>query len=461
MNVVPTRDFLNNYKVKGHSLVILKAIELLKKDHYWGAANLAEDNKLPLILGTTWADGWGYSDLDGSQILHYYIFDNKNEGYGYGKGGGWAGYTNTSWAYENHPFYTSANSAEFAEDRYELALSAVKSWGANPKDQMAGWVEDMAFSQNDPIQGKWAKGTQQIDSPNTDFGVGQTPESILDDLYTKYSDITDLSKIFPVPNPACSTIRWGNREVFEQKDGSEWLDYKYNEADSIEAYCGWDGHNFNYYAMWTNDAENKDMIFRAKPNSWENAYFLLGWALHLMQDSCLTIHTINDSVWTMAFHNHIEDRFDNYIVANQYLLPANSVKTFESACSWDSVTTIVKKKYIPLHPKKFFKKRWYCDYVKHRMPTIAEYAIEASTIMGKVYRPFLKSITENYHLSLIPEMMNDVGQRKKLPESLIHGMFALEFDLSIKATAGILLKFYLETEGGKWPNCNVKQITHK
>ena len=454
MNVIPTRDFEANYKRKGHGLVLLKAIELLKRDSYAGAATMAEEYILPLMLGTTWADGWGHSEFDGSQILHYYIYDNQNEGYGFGSAR--VSYHNNSQDYINHPFYRYGNSAEYAQDRYKAAVRAAKGkWGTSRKDDMAGWVIDDIGGQSDPISGHrcWAKGQQEIDNPpGTRFGNGQTPESALDDLYTNFCDKVPEPELSQSLNPVCSTISYAHARVLDSAD--DWLDDQYGDADDVEAYCGWDGHNYMYYAMWTDDAENKDMVFRARPNTKEHAYFLLGWALHLLHDSCLTIHTINSSWWTFLHHNDFEDLFDTYIINNVNLFPINNIVQFNDACQWWKVTESIVKKYQPMHPKRFYKQRWYCDFGKHRMPTIKEYATQVSTMLGKNYR----TLINEPHFSAGDPDPN--GEQAETPfhlgpiNDIVQCISPLEFDLGIKSTAGVMLKFYLESEGGQGPKCD-------
>jgi hypothetical protein len=70
-------------------------------------------------------------------------------------------------------------------------------------DYMAGWIVDKIFGHEDPLSGKWANGSLDIDAQNC-FGSGQTPKTALYDLFQNY---TQYQVVFPQhPEPFLSKI---------------------------------------------------------------------------------------------------------------------------------------------------------------------------------------------------------------------------------------------------------------
>lgn len=285
-----------------HSWAIIKAIDLLAKDGYSYKAQMAKKYLLPMVEGVMFIDEWGAPDYDGSAILHYYVPDRPDLNYGFGSA--FAAYSNPTSKYGKHPFYGYENAADYSQNRYDAAKRAYLSqWGSNTQDNMAGWVVDSWNGQDDPIDGKWANSAADIDAQTT-FGKGQTPQTALWDLF---NNNTDYIEIFPqYSEPFLSKIFVPTKKVLDNEPC--WFDYYYDddEAECIEAYFGSDGHGSMVYASWTDDG-GRPMILYLPANSKENAFFLLGEALHLIQDNTIPVHTIEGSWETFQIHNDIED----------------------------------------------------------------------------------------------------------------------------------------------------------
>src|SRR5262249_9634436 len=144
-----------------HSWAILKAIEFLRSNGYESEANLAQKHLLPMEEGVTFNDVWGDADLAGGSVLDYYCPDRPDQDYGYGSA--FAAYKNSTQDFAGHPFYGYGNAAEEAQFRYDYARRIyLGHWGDDPRDKMGGWVIDTTFGQDDPMDGRWASGTNDI-----------------------------------------------------------------------------------------------------------------------------------------------------------------------------------------------------------------------------------------------------------------------------------------------------------
>src|SRR5207244_4125486 len=124
------------------------------------------------------------------------------------------------------------------------------------RDVSAGWVIDTILGQDDPMDGRWAVGTTAIDAATAPdgtqsrFGTNQTPAMALTDLLLNH---TNSQVVFPTQtDELLSTIHVPTDEVFSH--APEWLDDHFDNADDVEAYMGYDGHDYAWYANWTLDA---------------------------------------------------------------------------------------------------------------------------------------------------------------------------------------------------------------
>lgn len=427
--------FNQNYNTTAHSWCIIKAIELLNNDGHFYVAKIADKYLLPMLEGVTFCDVWGDKDYDGSQILHYYCPDRPDQNYGYGKTPLYQPFKNATWDYVKHPFYGYENAATYAQNRYEAAKRAyLGKWGSNPQDYMAGWVVDKIAGQDDPISGRWANDTADIDNKKHRFGSGQTPKTAISDLLNNH---TQSQTVFPQhAEKFLSKIFVPKQEVFDHSP--EWLDDHFNNADDIVTYIGYDGHGSVIYAAWTNDT-NGPMIFYTPVNSKENAFFLLGWALHLVQDCTLAVHTSDSSVFFLKHHDFEEDFLNEplrkNIVWNGHLikdaLPAKTKSAFTDLFPWPPLIG----NYFGINPASDYKERWY----KMASPKVAyEYAKEAAMISHK-YLTFVETSHEEF----------DPPGRPVLPENYewkVLGFLAtLDLDMAIKATAGVILNFLRDT----------------
>src|SRR5207249_128708 len=150
-----------------------------------------------------------------------------------------APYKNCTHAFQTHDFYGYGNAAEHAQFRYDYALRIANGhWGDDPRDMMAGWVNDTTFGQDDPFDGRWASGTDAIDHPHHTWGDGQTASSDFFDMRFNYS----RSQIINAgqTDPALARVFVPTHQVLHS--GPEWFDDHYGDADDIEAFNGWDGH---------------------------------------------------------------------------------------------------------------------------------------------------------------------------------------------------------------------------
>jgi hypothetical protein len=448
-----------------HTWVIPKANELLREDGFTSEANLAQKHLLPMLEGVTFNDVWGDADMAGASVLDYYIPDSPQTGFGYGcalDGFAYAPYKNCTnsvnlgggivsyLGFDQHPFYGYGNAAEHAQFRYDYARRIyLGHWGDDARDRMAGWVIDnigvIGPGQDDPFNGRWASdqpGIDQATAPDgtqSRFGSGKTPADALDDLFQNHT-FTDV--MFPgQSDEALSTLHVPTDEVVSH--APEWFDDHFGDADDVEAYIGWDGHENAVYANWTIDASGHcgngtdcaaPMVVRVPVNSKAHAFFNLGWAIHLLEDNTTPVHTINGSVETFHIHNDIETLADYAIQSASVdagyvrnLIPALNVADFTRIYDWPPTPGDDGcPAKAPDDPSVYFHTRWYADTLARSNGEGVAHAYTRDVAeVSHLFMPYIECInTEDDHNW--PSM----------------GFFTtLGLDNAVKATAGLIRRF--------------------
>jgi len=455
--------FKEEIALSPHSWVIPKAIELLRTDGLSAEADLAQKYLLPMLEGVTFNDVWGDADLAGGSVLDYYDPDSSTD-FGYGcvlDGFVFAPYkncTNTRIFQENsqthtilgfdlHPFYGYANAAEHAQFRYDYGKRIyLNHWGDDPRDKMAGWVIDTIGGQDDPFDGRWASGATNIDNATAPdgtqsrFGTNHTPAQALQDLFDNYThtEVVNANE----SEDALKNIHVPTDEVFSH--APEWLDDHFNNADDVEAYIGWDGHDNAIYANWTLDAGGHcykngpscaaPMVVRVPVNSKAHAFFQLGWAIHLLEDNTTPVHTVNGSVEAFERHNDIEQMADYAIIsatvnagAVKDLLPALNTSDFTKVYDWPPTPGEADcQDQFKTDPSFYFHPRWYTDTLPHLGDEGVAHAYTRNVAeMAHRFIPYIECI--------------DTESDANWPAM---GFFtALGLDNAVKATAGLIRQF--------------------
>jgi len=440
------------YLKSPHGWIIAKAIDLLRHDGYIQEADEAQKNLLPMLEGVTFNDVWGDADLAGGSVLDYYIPDKPDQNYGYGCAlsfplHAFAPYKNCTQDFQNHPFYGYGNAAEHAQFRYDYALRIANgNWGTDPRDHMAGWVNDTFFGQDDPMDGRWAQDSG-IDHPHHTWGNGQTATSVFFDMRNNYSNFEilnaaenddDLAKLF-VPK----------KEVFDH--APEWFDDHYGDADDIEAFNGYDDNGHAVYASWTLDAGGHctngsdcaaPMVVRMLVGSRSHAFFQLGWALHLLEDVTTPVHTIDGSVEAFQMHNDVEKRADEVLASSGVVYNGKVMKDALPALTAADFATL----YTPhppscadqiIDPGTYFKDRWYAHPLPEN-PTDPLASIPALPGEG-VAHAYVRNSAEVSH-RFIPYIKCINTEDDRSWESV--GAFtASGLDMGVKSAAGLLHQF--------------------
>lgn len=441
--------FKEQYLKSQHGWMIAKAIDLLRHDGYIKEADEAQSNLVPMIEGVTFNDVWGDADLAGGSVLDYYIPDKPGQNFGYGCALGFpfhyfAPYKNCTQAFQNHPFYGYGNAAEHAQFRYDYALRIANgNWGTDPRDKMAGWVNNTHFGQDDPMDGRYAFGTDAIDHPHHTWGNGQTAMSVFSDLRSIYSNFeivnpvetnADLAKIF-VPK---------NFVFDDHNGGSTWFDDRYGDADDIEAFNGWDGHETAVYANWTLDAGGghciggsdcaAPMVVRLRVDSTAHAFFQIGWALHLLEDVTTPVHTIDGSVDAYQMHNDVESRADEVLASPGVSFNGNIIKDALPALSASDFGALYTA-HPPIcagdaiDPGTYFKTRWYTDTLaKQPGEGVARAYVRNSAEISHRFIPYIKCINTE-----------DDTSWDKVGTFTVSGL-----DMGVKSAAGLLHQFMHE-----------------
>jgi hypothetical protein len=446
-----------------HTWVISKALDLIQKDGYASEANLARKYLLPMYEGVTFNDVWGDADIAGASVLDYYIPDSPETNFGYGcalDGFAYAPYKNCTnsvnlgggivsyLGFDQHPFYGYGNAAEHAQFRYDYAERIyLGHWGDDDRDRMGGWVIDdlgvIGPGQDDPFNGRWASGASGIhdatapDGTQSRFGV--LPAEALSDLFLNH---THVDVMFPAQtDEALSTFHVPSDDVMRRE--GDWLDARFGDADTVEAYVGWDGVDSAVYANWTMDTSGHcggqtdcaaPMVVRVPVNSKAHAFFNLGWAIHLLEDNTTPVHTINGSVETYHIHNDIETLADYAIQSASVdagyvhnLIPADTTADFVKIYDWPPTPgTASCATKAPVNPSFNFQPRWYADTLPRMSGEGVAHAYTRDLAdIAHRFMPYIECIdTEDDHNW--PSM----------------GFFTtLALDNAVKATAGLIRRF--------------------
>ena len=443
--------FKDLYLDSPHAWMIEKAIELLQRDGYLQEADQARHYLLPMLEGVTFNDVWGDADLAGASVLDYYVPDNAEENYGFGSA--FAAYKHSTEDFQAHQFYRFGNAAEYADYHYGFAVRIAHGfWGTDARDRMGGWVVDKVIGQDDPIDERWSLDTAGLDAA-TGFGDGQHPASALNDLLTYH---TRSQVVFPDQDEDTSRrIYIPTHEVFDH--APEWFDDHFGNADDIEAYTGYDGHGFAWYASWTLDAggagpncggcflsfftggrdtcDAAPMIVRFPVGATAHAFFQLGWAIHLVEDATTPVHTISSSYQTYQVHNDIETRADEVLIDDitwnghvvKEALPADTYNDFHNLYAWPPIVYSDSSCLDDVrNPVSDFTPRDYvADLERMEGEGVAHAYVRRNAELSHQYYPFIQCINTE-----------DDATWDKV------GFFtAYSLDLGIKSVAGLIHQF--------------------
>lgn len=432
-----------------HTWTILQAVDLLKHDGFVSEYEIAHKYMLPMLLGATYNDVWGDADLGGGSVLDYYVPDKPDQDYGYGCDN-FGLYQNCTQQFAAHPLFRYGNAAEHAQFRYGYAVRIYLGfWGTDARDYMAGWVIDRTGGQDDPITGlpgkppRWADGADAINGQQR-FGAHRPPHEILRDMLDNY---TDRDVIFDDPdragNDLLSTIFIPKGDVV--RDAPEWLDDHYEDADDIEAYMGFDGVDSAVYANWTADAGDDDnsspFIFYAPVGSPEHSFFQLGWAMHLIDDNTLMVHTVDGGVDAYRVHNRVEAFADKTLseptIYNhriiRFALPALDPLRFEALYPYPPTTPEDSPHCDTPNPADDYKTRWYADSLtREDGEGFAHAYVRNAALIAHKYWPWVNP--SSFGSGCIDTERDADWEHM--------GFFTvLELDLAIKANAGLIHQF--------------------
>jgi hypothetical protein len=449
-----------------------------------------------MLEGVTFNDVWGDADLAGGSMCDYYVPQYDEDDH-HGFGSALFAYKNDTESFKAHPFYLYEDAAEEAQFRYDYAIRiALGGWGSDPRDLMAGWVVDTHGSEDDPQNGRYASGAAQIDAGGftlvyngvtfvvpTRFGDGltpgtvQTPATALADLFDSHSQ----SQVVLDPgsgDPANATLFLPTSDVFDH--APEWLDDHFGNADDVEIYSGWDGHDQAIYASFTLDAggvgstcsgcmlatsilgdENCDgaapMLARFPVGSREHAFFQLGWAIHLLEDVTTPVHTIRSSVTTFYVHNDVEAAADRVLgptptayngTVVEDALPAGSAADLASLFPFPPQPITVQDGGNPpvqvpcwnsssdpiVDDPAYFKTAWYLDApTSSDQEGVAHRYVRESAELTNTFMPYIECL--DY----------DAGHEQwdwnRMGFFTTYGL-----DLAVKSAAGLIRRFVEQTD---------------
>ena len=436
--------FAGTYLNYPHGWLLVKAVELLGQDGYTAQANMATSYLLPMLEGAMWNDVWGDADLAGTSMLDYYCPERPDQNYGFGSAAAGV-YKHATWDFQCHDFYGYGNAAEYSQNRYDYARRVfLGHWGDDARDLMAGWVAEHGdrISQFDPIDGNYFHTAGEINQPH--FDISYTPAEALQDLLGNHCR---ENVIFPgCQAPWSSSLFIPAKTVFDNAPG--WFNQHLGAHmwnDAIEAYCGFDGVDSAVYANWTTDSGGDShcspFVFYVPVNSLEHSFFLLGWAIHLVDDNSLVVHTIDGSLEAWQIHNDIEEFADRTLQqgfvyhghAVKDSLPTGNLSDFEDLYPWPPPTC---ESSTP-NPRDFYKDRWYAEALQ-RDPGegVAHAYVRNSAVMVHQFYPYVQASCRGCPAICI--------NTRDLTWDNFGFLTAFELDLAIKTTAGLLHQFFVD-----------------
>ncbi len=429
-------SFHLEYPNKIHTWATVKALALLRADGHPGLAAFAETYLLPLLLGNAWNDHWGDRvAMTEGVLLDYFKPDpsDHNNGYGNPDGDSITGIHHSTDEFAACPFWGVENAGEHAELRLQAAGRAFQGrWGEDPRDRLAGFVlafQALPLLVRDPIGGAYTDDPNSLPWTN----AGKLPALLSNLLATG----TNVRVLFPAQsNEWLSSIHVPKPGELHDRD--DWLEI---EDMALRGYMGPDGAGKQAYFCFAG-SNGLGLVYWVPPNSLEHAFFLLGWAIHLVQDASLPMHATDDA-WDEfnAFkHNDFEDVWGAMLARDfnthiggpslKETLPVSTLEAFRSLYVFPPERTPWPSASFAVDPAPFFKPRWYPEDLAPQLRPgegVAHGYVRVSAEMAEVHLPYL-------------DTTQDEPEDADAPYSL---GFLLVWctDLAIKTTTGMLFHF--------------------
>lgn len=423
-----------------HTWATVKAVELLRADGWPGMADFAQAHLLPMLLGNAWNDHWGDRGVMTEGVLLDYFHpdpSDHNNGYGNPDADLFSGIDHSTDEFARCPFWGVENAGQHAELRFQAARRACRGqWGQDARDHLAGYVSAVRVGQtpffeiHDPIHGNYTSQPNRLPW----FHPGKAP-AVISSLLARGCNTVVM---FPQQtNPWLSTIHVPKPEQLRDRD--DWFDLGNYR---LRGYMGPDGGGKQAYVCFAGD-NGLGLVFWVPPNSLEHAFFNLGWAMHLVQDNSLPMHTVDDAYdsFTAFRHNDYEDRWAYLLQRNwnthiggpllKSALPASTLAALTSLYVFPPQRTSADGWAV--NPAPHFKPRWYYqDLAPLLRPGegVAHGYVRVSAEMAHAHLPYLL-------------WTDDTPDDADAPYSLGF-LLVWSTDLAIKTSAGLLRHFLTE-----------------
>jgi hypothetical protein len=432
-------SFHLEYPNKIHTWATVKAIQLLRDDGYPKMADFAHAYLLPMMLGNAWNDHWGDRVVMTEGVLLDYFHPDPSEhnnGYGDPDADIFTGIDHSTDEFAACPFWGVENAGQHAEHRLQAGRRACWGrWGDDPRDSRAGYVQairDTVYGFDlikDPIHGAWTDDVNAL--PWHD--AGKAPAMISELLANR----CNTHALFPEQsNPWLSTIHVPRPE--EQHDRDDWFadgDWK------LRGFMGPDGAGKQAYVCFAG-SNGLAFVLWVAPDSLEHAFFNLGWAMHLVQDSSLPMHATDDEWDTFnGFrHNDYEDRWGSMLSDDwnthiggpllEDALPVSDLDDFRGLYVFPPQRTNSFAESLAVDPSGHFRPRWYRDDLMPLLRPgegVAHGYVRLSAEMAQAHLPYLS-------------WADDEPDPEDAPFSLGF-LLVWSTDLAIKTSAGLLHHF--------------------